>query len=88
MTHLTDSIAAVEAVEIKGGYRIEAVLADGSREVLKKKSTRKPTVVQAYAFRVNGNFRGEGLGAHIAFTKTVDSHPLYRENHIRTIKVS
>ena len=70
---LSENISAIEAIEINGGFRIVAVMQSGAREVIKGKSTRKPTMVQLHSGRVNGNFRGDGLGQYFTFAKSIDS---------------
>lgn len=83
-----ETIASIEAVTLKNGhqYRIDAVFADGSRETLKAKSNKKPEMVQAFSFRANGNFRGEGIGAYFTFAKNVSSD--CRDAHIKGFIVS
>ena len=70
---LAENILAVEAIEIKGGFRIEAVMQSGEREVIKAKSTRMPSMVQLYSSRVNGNYQGDGIAQHFTFAKSIDS---------------
>jgi hypothetical protein len=80
------TIKSVESIEINGGFRIEVILKSGEREVIKAKSTRKPSVVQLYSFGINGNYRGDGLGYFFTFSKTVDAY--YRDAHIKTFEVA
>ena len=70
---LSENILAIQAIEINGGFRIEAVMQSGEREVIKNKSTRKPSMVQLHSWGVNGNFRGDGLGQYFTFAKSIDS---------------
>ena len=70
---LAQNILTIEAVEITGGFRIDAVMQSGEREVIKGKSTRKPSMVQLHSWRVNGNYRGDGLGQYFTFAKSIDS---------------
>lgn len=70
------TITSVEAVELKNGkFRIDAIFANGEREILKEKSNKKPLMVQALrASRANGNYRGDGIGACFIFSKSVPSY--------------
>lgn len=70
---LSEHICEIVAVEIKGGFRIDAVMQSGEREVIKGKSTRKPSMVQLHSWSVNGNYRGDGLGQYFTFSKSIDS---------------
>jgi len=70
---LSENILAIESIEIDGGFRIEAVMQSGEREVIKKKSTRKPSMVQLHSGSVNGNFHGDGIGQYFTFAKSIDS---------------
>ena len=45
-------VVAVCAVDITGGYRYEAVMADGSRQVIRKKATRLYPKAFYYADRI------------------------------------
>ena len=84
---IANSIAGIEAIEIKGGYyRIEAVLESGEREVLKKKSTSLPKMVQLYSVEMNGNRRGAGLPSYFTFAKSVKAWD--KEYHIRGFTVT
>jgi hypothetical protein len=73
-TEAAANIKQVEAVPVKGGYRIDAVMHDGSRETIKKKSTRFPTAVQLFRGHVNGNYHGDGIAQFFTFTKSAPSH--------------
>ena len=72
-------IQGIEAIELKSGkYRIEAILEDGSREIVKK-AGNLPQVVQAYSCCINGNARRGSLSQHFNFAKAIcqysgDSH--------------
>tara|TARA_B100000780_G_scaffold131883_1_gene92480 strand:+ start:6807 stop:7064 length:258 start_codon:yes stop_codon:yes gene_type:complete len=68
---LSENILAIEAIKITGGFRIEAVMQSGEREVIKGKSTRKPSMVQLHSWSVNGNYRGDGLGQYFTFTPSI-----------------
>jgi len=81
------TITSVEAVELKNGkFQIDAVFANGDRETLKAKSNKKPAMVQAFTFEINGNYRGEGIGHYFAFSKTVPSY--YKDAHIKAFIIS
>jgi len=81
---LAENILAVEAIEIKGGFRIEAVMQSGEREVIKGKSTRKPSMVQLHSWPVNGNYRGDGLGQYFTFAKSI----IYQRDWIKSFVVA
>lgn len=83
---IANSILSIEAVEIKGGFRIDAVMTSGEREVIKGKSTRKPSMVQLFSCHANGNFRGDGLGANFTFSKSIE--PFYRNCWLKSFVVS
>tara|TARA_R110002110_G_C13239376_1_gene698945 strand:+ start:463 stop:744 length:282 start_codon:yes stop_codon:yes gene_type:complete len=86
MNHeIANSIAGVEAIEIKGGFRIEAVFNSGEREIIKKKSTRPGTMVQLYSMRVNGNCYS-GLGAYFTFAKNISK--FYKIRHLKGFPVT
>lgn len=69
-----NSIEAIEAIELTKGYRIEAVLKSGERQVIKNKSTRKPKAVQLHSAVVNGNARDyTHPSAYFRFAMKVDS---------------
>lgn len=80
-----DNIVSVQAEELPaGGYRIVALNEDGSREVIKKKSAKRPVAVQAHTKRVNGNARS-GLSLFFKFAKKIDSWD--RDSHYQTFIV-
>jgi len=73
-TTYANSIEAIEAVELTKGYRIEAVLKSGERQVIKKKSNKKPKAVQLHSARVNGNASDYNHpSAYFRFAVKVDS---------------
>ena len=74
----------VESVPVKTHYQINAVLSDGEKVVLKKKSNKQPSAVQLYSYPVNGNAYGLP-GQFFAFAKSVDSW--YRDKHLKTYQV-
>lgn len=79
---LSEKIEQVHAVEIKGGFRIEAELSSGEHIVLKKKSTRKPTSIQLYTYRANGNSPADSVGKYFGFAKKIEK---YQQNpHLKT----
>jgi len=81
------TITSVEAVELKNGkFQIDAIFANGDREILKAKSNKKPAMIQAFTFGINGNYKGEGIGHYFAFSKTVPSH--YKDEHIKAFIVN
>lgn len=81
-----DNIVSVQAEELPaGGYRIVALMEDGEREVIKKKSTKRPVAVQAHTAMVNGNARS-GLSKFFKFAKKADSWD--RNSHYKTFSVS
>ena len=80
---LAEHICEIVAVEIKRGYRIEAVFHSGGREVIKGQSTRKPSMVQLHDCPVNGNFRGDGIGQYFTFSKSV----IYQRDWIKSFEV-
>tara|TARA_R110000751_G_scaffold191_2_gene998 strand:+ start:466 stop:741 length:276 start_codon:yes stop_codon:yes gene_type:complete len=79
------NVDAVEAVAIKGGFRVDAVMKSGERVVLKNKSTRKPAMVQMHSRDVNGNCP-KGLGIFFTFAKTVDS--FNKDSWLKSFQVS
>lgn len=83
-----DNIYAIQAEELPSGhFRIVAVMKNGDREVLKKKSTRRPVAVQAYTDWVNGNARTmDSLSAYFKFAKNIDRWD--RGSHYKTFSVS
>jgi len=80
-----NEIEAVIAVAIKGGYQVLAVDAQGNQEIIKKKSTRLPKMVQLYKGHMNGNYQGDGIAKHFTFSQSIDSW--YKESHIKSFKV-
>ena len=84
---IANTIAQVQAVEIDNGFRIEVVFKNGDIEIIKKKSTRKPPMVQLYQVNyVNGNYRGVGIGGHFTFNKKIDSY--FKESHLKSFVVA
>ena len=81
---LSENILAIEAIEIKGGFRIEAVMKSGEREVIKGKSTRKPSMVQLHSWSVNGNYRGDGIGQYFTFAKSI----IYQRDWLKSFVVA
>jgi len=76
---LQATITAVEAIQVitktgKISYRVEIVLNDGTREIIKQKGTRAPSMVQLFTSAyANGNARGSDIAGHFTFAKSVDS---------------
>lgn len=78
---LMEQITQVIAVEINGGFRVDAELSSGEIIILKNKSTRKPTAVQLYSCRANGNSSANSDGKYFGFAKSVNSHQ--KECHLK-----
>lgn len=69
-----NSIEVIEAIELTKGFRIEAVLKSGERQVIKKKSNKKPKAVQLHSAAVNGNAPDAAHpSAYFRFAMKVDS---------------
>ena len=66
---LADNILEVVAVAIKKGFRIDAVMVDGSILTIKDLSTRKPSTVQLHSAAVNGNVKSGKAGSLFTFSK-------------------
>jgi len=84
-TELLKNISAVVAVEVNKGFRIEAELLQGGRIVLKKLSTRKPSAIQLYSCRGNGNASNDSEGKFFGFAKKIDSN--LKSAHLKTYLV-
>jgi hypothetical protein len=80
-TELLAEITQIVAVEIKGGFRIDAELSNGETITLKNKSTRKPTAIQLYSCRANGNSPENSDGKFFGFAKSVSSYE--KEFHLK-----
>ncbi len=74
----------VESVPVKNHFQINAVLTDGEKVVIKKKSKKQPTAVQLYNYPVNGNAYAQP-GQYFAFAKSIDSW--YKDRHLKTYLV-
>ena len=85
-TTYANSIEAIEAIELTKGYRIEAVLKSGERQVIKKKSNKKPKAVQLHSAVVNGNAPDyTHPSAYFRFAVKVDS--CWAHNHLKGFSV-
>jgi len=69
------TITSVEAVELKNGkFQVDAVFANGHREILKAKSNKKPAMAHAVSFVINKDYMGAGIGHYFTFLKNVPSY--------------
>tara|TARA_R110000822_G_scaffold1465_12_gene6671 strand:+ start:589 stop:870 length:282 start_codon:yes stop_codon:yes gene_type:complete len=83
-----DTIVAIEATELKNfKYQIDAVFADGTREVLFAKSAKRPgTLAHAFSGFVNGRGLYEALSGRIILAKNVPSH--YEHCYVKTFVIA
>lgn len=81
---LKQTVTEVYAIPLTKGFRIEIEHADGSREVIKKKSTRRPVMVQLHNATVNGN-ASTPTARFFTFSKTIESYN--REHHLKSFVV-
>lgn len=87
-TELKETITAVHAIAIKGGFRVEVETTDGERIIIKKKGTKAPTMVQLYDFRVNGNASSDSISKFFAFAKTISSFKIVSDKHLKSYVVA
>jgi hypothetical protein len=80
-SELFKEITRVVAVEIKGGFRIDAELLSGEKITIKNKSTRKPAAIQLYSCRANGNSPNNSNGKFFGFAKSVS--PYEKDSHLK-----
>ena len=66
---IADNILEVVAVAIGKGFRIDAVMVDGSNLTIKNSSTRKPSTVQLHSAAVNGNSADGKISSLFTFSK-------------------
>jgi len=78
-------IDKVVAVEIKKGFKIVAVMLDGSMLTIKEKSSKKPTDIQLNAATLSGNARPGSPNSLFTFTKQIK--PKYKALHLKTYTV-
>jgi hypothetical protein len=82
------TIVAIESTELKNfKYQIDAVFADGTREVLFAKSTKGPGAL-AHAFDgfVNGRGSHKALSGTFILAKKVPSH--YEHCYVKTFVIA
>ena len=80
------AITSIEAIELKNGkFQIDAVFANGERETLKAQSNSMPSMVQAFSYGVNGNYKGDGIGKYFTFSKSVAHY--FKKYHIKAFIV-
>jgi hypothetical protein len=82
INEVVSNISSVELTKLKGEkYMIEAVMLDGSREVIKK-SGNLPQAVQAYSFQINGNAARGSISQYFNFSLSIASY--YKDAHLKT----
>ena len=82
---IAECILEVVAVAIENGFRIDAVMIDGSTLVIKKTSTKKPSTVQLHAEWVNFNVKRTLPGSLFTFSKRINQE--FSESHLKTYLV-
>jgi hypothetical protein len=66
---IAENVLEIVAVAIKKGFRIDAVMVDGSSLTIKDSSTRKPSTAQLHSSQVNGNVKSGKAGSLFTFSK-------------------
>jgi hypothetical protein len=66
---IAENVLEIVAVAIKKGFRIDAVMIDGSSLTIKDSSTRKPSTAQLHSSQVNGNVKSGKAGSLFTFSK-------------------
>ena len=67
---IAENVLEIVSVAIAKGFRIDAVMVDGSSLTIKDLSTSKPSTAQLHSASVNGNVKSGKAGSLFTFSKT------------------